>query len=94
MRPVERVHIGRASAMSQRLRTVSERHGYARRDRRELRAGVEELMVTAPFHVRDKQAPHFEQEPHTATAGRDVLWVPARLTATHQERHIDYAKQR
>ncbi|WP_236569950.1 hypothetical protein [Streptomyces mexicanus] len=23
---------------------------------------VEELMVTAPFHVRDKQVPHFERE--------------------------------
>lgn len=31
--------------------------------------------------------------PRTTAVGCDVLRVPARLTATHQERHIDYAKQ-
>jgi hypothetical protein len=72
---VERVDVGRAAALGQRLRSVSERHGvpvevderYGRVRAWVQRRGptlptVEELMVTAPFHVRDKQVPHFERE--------------------------------
>ncbi|MER6030656.1 hypothetical protein [Streptomyces sp. NPDC001851] len=75
MRSVERVDVGRAAALGQRLRSVSERHGvpvevderYGRVRAWVQRRGptlptVEELMVTAPFHVRDKQVPHFERE--------------------------------
>ena len=72
---MERVHVGRASALGRRLRIVSERHGYPvevderygrvrtwmRRRGAELPT-VEELMVTAPFHVRDKKVPHFERK--------------------------------
>ncbi|WP_329375762.1 hypothetical protein [Streptomyces sp. NBC_01483] len=75
MRSVERVHVGRASAVGRRLRTVSERHGYPvevderhgrvrtwmRRRESELPT-VEELMVTAPYHVQSKQVPRFERE--------------------------------
>ncbi|MGY9066911.1 hypothetical protein [Streptomyces sp. CAS3] len=63
------------AVLGRRLRSVSERHGVpAEVDERygRVRAWVcrrgpelptaEELMVTAPFHVRDKQVPHFERE--------------------------------
>ncbi|WP_369276031.1 hypothetical protein AB5J55_44405 [Streptomyces sp. R11] len=67
--------MGRASALGRRLRTVSERHGYPvgvdkrygrvrawmRRREAELPT-VEELMVTAPYHVQNKQVGHFERE--------------------------------
>ncbi|MGX1266995.1 hypothetical protein [Streptomyces phaeoluteigriseus] len=73
MRSVERVDVGRASALGRRLQSVSERHGvpvevderYGRvrawlQQRGPELPTVEELMVTAPFHVRDKKVPHFE----------------------------------
>ncbi|MEU0031777.1 hypothetical protein [Streptomyces sp. NPDC006335] len=75
MRSVERVHVGRAAALGRRLRTVAERHGYPVevderygrvrtwiRRREAVLPTVEELMVTAPYHVRDKQVPRFERE--------------------------------
>ncbi|MFH9016029.1 hypothetical protein ACH4C6_32210 [Streptomyces sp. NPDC017943] len=75
MRSVERVDVGRASALGRRLQSVSERRGvpvevderYGRVRAWVQRRGpalptVEELMVTAPFQVRDKKAPHFERE--------------------------------
>jgi hypothetical protein len=75
LRSVERVDAGRASALGRRLRSVSERHGvsvevdgrYGRVRAWVQRRGpelltVEELVGTAPFHVRDKQVPHFERE--------------------------------
>ncbi|MEU3282001.1 hypothetical protein [Streptomyces antibioticus] len=75
LRSVERVDVGRAAALGLRLRAVSERHGvpvevderYGRvrawmRRRGPERPTVEELLVTAPFHVRSKQVPHFERE--------------------------------
>ncbi|MGW3725359.1 hypothetical protein [Streptomyces sp. NPDC000851] len=75
LRSVERIDVGRASALGRRLRHVSERHGvpvelnerYGRvrawmRRRGQNRPTVEELMITAPFHVRSKQVPHFEKE--------------------------------
>lgn len=75
MRSVERVDVGRASALGRRLQSVSERHGvpvevderYGRVRAWVQRRGpalptVEELMVTAPFQIRDKKVPHFERE--------------------------------
>ncbi|SHH33901.1 hypothetical protein [Streptomyces sp. 3214.6] len=75
LRSVERVDVGRASALGRRLRSVSERRGipvevderYGRVRAWVQRRGlelptVEELMVTAPFHVRDKKVPHFERK--------------------------------
>lgn len=75
LRSVERVDVGRAAAPGRRLRAVSERHGvpvevdehYGRvrawmRRRGQDRPTVEELMVTAPFHARNKQVPHFEKK--------------------------------
>ncbi|MEV7872580.1 hypothetical protein AB0P17_42215 [Streptomyces sp. NPDC088124] len=75
MRSVERVRMGRSSALGRRLRAVSERHGrpveiderYGRVRTWMLRRGaelptVEELMVTAPYHVQSKQVPRFERE--------------------------------
>jgi hypothetical protein len=75
MRSVERIHMGRAAALGRRLRTVSEQHGYPvevdelyervrswmRRREAELPT-VEELMVTAPHHVQNKQVPRLERE--------------------------------
>ncbi|MFF4755243.1 hypothetical protein ACWD5R_35165 [Streptomyces sp. NPDC002514] len=75
MRSVERIDVGRASALGRRLQSVSERHSvpvevderYGRVRAWVQRRGpalptVEELMVTAPFQVRDKKVPHFERE--------------------------------
>ncbi|MFI7405971.1 hypothetical protein ACIBW9_36825 [Streptomyces sp. NPDC049541] len=75
LRSVERVDVGRAAVLGRRLRSVSERHGvsvevderYGRvrawvHRRGEGLPAVEELMVTAPFQVRDKKVPHFERE--------------------------------
>ncbi|MGV9934098.1 hypothetical protein ACWDY4_26535 [Streptomyces olivaceoviridis] len=75
LRSVERVDVGRAAVLGRRLRSVSERHGvpvevderYGRvrawvHRRGEGLPAVEELMVTAPYQVRDKQVPHFERE--------------------------------
>ncbi|WP_306192022.1 hypothetical protein [Streptomyces sp. MK5] len=75
MRSVERVDVGRASALGRRLQSASERRGVAVEvDERygRVRAWVqqrgpepptvEEVMVTAPFQVRDKKVPHFERE--------------------------------
>ncbi|MCW8382455.1 hypothetical protein [Streptomyces justiciae] len=66
---------GPAAVLGRRLRSVSERHGvpvevderYGRvrawvHRRGEGLPAVEELMVTAPFQVRDKQVPHLERE--------------------------------
>ncbi|MFF7358307.1 hypothetical protein ACFZA1_37625 [Streptomyces filipinensis] len=75
MRSVERVDVGRASTLGRRLQSVWERHGvpvevddrygrvraWVQRRGPELPA-VEELMVTAPFHVRDKRVPRFERK--------------------------------
>jgi hypothetical protein len=74
LRSVERVDVGRAAALGRRLRSVSARHGipvevderYGRVRAWVQRRGpslpaVEELMVTAPLYVRDKQVPHFER---------------------------------
>ncbi|MEU9412256.1 hypothetical protein AB0E08_42090 [Streptomyces sp. NPDC048281] len=74
LRSVERVDVGRASALGRRLRSVSARHGmpvefderYGRVRAWVQRRGpalptVEELMVTAPLYVRDKQVSHFER---------------------------------
>lgn len=49
-----------------------------------------ELMVTAPYDVQSKQVPRFERE----WSGASWRGVRRRLTATRQERHIDYTKQR
>ncbi|MFJ8313990.1 MULTISPECIES: hypothetical protein [unclassified Streptomyces] len=99
LRSVERVPVGRASALGRRLRTFSERHGYPvevderygrvrtwmRRRQSEL---LEEQLVTAPFHVESKQVQRFKRE-----WGRTRGGVSAgELTPSHQERHIDYTK--
>ncbi|MGW8729277.1 hypothetical protein ACWGNF_25010 [Streptomyces sp. NPDC055808] len=81
LRSVEQVDTGRASSLGRRLLSISERHGVpAEIDKRygRVRAWVqrrgptlptvEELLVTAPFQVRDKQVPHFER---TWAAHRD-----------------------
>ncbi|MGW2573008.1 hypothetical protein [Streptomyces sp. NPDC001537] len=65
----------RRDSLCRRLQRVSERHGvpvevderYGRVRAWVQRRGpalptVEELMVTAPFQVRDKKVPHFERE--------------------------------
>ncbi|CAL9676240.1 hypothetical protein SUDANB176_07794 (plasmid) [Streptomyces sp. enrichment culture] len=75
MRSTERVDIGRPQQLARRLITVSERHGVdvehdplygcARawlRPRREAWPMAEELFVTAPARVIDKQDKHFERE--------------------------------
>ncbi|MGK3943326.1 hypothetical protein ABK046_33415 [Streptomyces caeruleatus] len=75
LRSVQRVDVGRAAVLGRRLRSVSERHGvpvevdegYGRvrawvHQRGDGLPAVEELMVTAPFQVRNKQVPHFERE--------------------------------
>ncbi|MFD4604355.1 hypothetical protein ACFWPQ_40860 [Streptomyces sp. NPDC058464] len=74
LRSVETVDVGRASALGRRLRSISERHNipvevderYGRVRAWVQRRGpalptTEELMVTAPLYVRDKQVPHFER---------------------------------
>ncbi|MFF0386807.1 hypothetical protein [Streptomyces sp. NPDC004286] len=74
LRSVERIDVGRAAALGQRLRTVSERYGvpvevdarYGRvrswmRHRGPEWPTSEELMVTAPYQVKSKQVPHFEK---------------------------------
>jgi hypothetical protein len=75
MRSTERLDIGRPQQLARRLITVSERHGvdvehdplYGRarawlRPRREAWPMAEELFVTAPARVIDKQDKHFERE--------------------------------
>ncbi|MEV5358189.1 hypothetical protein [Streptomyces sp. NPDC052693] len=75
MRSTERVDLGRPHQLAQRLITVSERHGidvehdqrYGRarawlRPRRENWPMAEELFVTAPARVIDKQDDAFERE--------------------------------
>ncbi|MEW2078124.1 hypothetical protein AB0941_31770 [Streptomyces sp. NPDC013433] len=75
MRSTERVDIGRPRQLARRLITVSERHGvdvehdplYGRarawlRPRREAWPMAEELFVTAPARVIDKQDKCFERE--------------------------------
>ncbi|MGW6144293.1 hypothetical protein [Streptomyces sp. NPDC055140] len=70
--------------MGRRLRTVSERHGYPvevderygrvrtwRRRRESELPTVEELMLTAPHHVQNKQVPRFERQ-WRAASWRDV----------------------
>ncbi|MFF1276962.1 hypothetical protein ACFVZC_26665 [Streptomyces marokkonensis] len=75
MRSTERLNTGRPQQLARRLITVSERHGidvehdplYGRarawlRPRREAWPMAEELFVTAPARVIDKQEDTFEQE--------------------------------
>ncbi|USQ85895.1 hypothetical protein NFX46_20460 [Streptomyces phaeoluteigriseus] len=82
MRSVERVDTGSSRQLARRLITVSERHGidvehdplYGRarawlRPRREAWPMAEELFVTAPARVIDKQEDTFEQEWHTLLSG-------------------------
>ncbi|MFZ4185532.1 hypothetical protein ACOZCG_31235 [Streptomyces pseudogriseolus] len=82
MRSTERVDIGRPQQLAQRLITVSERHGvdvehdplYGRarawlRPRRATWPMAEELFVTAPARVIDKQDKHFEREWRALLAG-------------------------
>ncbi|MGC0212002.1 hypothetical protein [Streptomyces levis] len=82
MRSTERVDLGRPQQLAQRLITVSERHGidverdqrYGRarawlRPRRENWPMAEELFVTAPARVIDKQDDAFEREWHALLSG-------------------------
>ncbi|WP_369153887.1 hypothetical protein [Streptomyces sp. R02] len=82
MRSTECLDIGRPQQLAQRLITVSERHGvdvehdplYGRarawlRPRREAWPMAEELFVTAPARVIDKQDMHFEREWHALLSG-------------------------
>ncbi|MFJ3445962.1 hypothetical protein ACIPM2_32865 [Streptomyces sp. NPDC086081] len=82
MRSTERVDLGRPHQLAQRLITVSERHGidvehdplYERarawlRPRRENWPMAEELFVTAPARVIDKQDAAFEREWHALLSG-------------------------
>ncbi|MFI9040930.1 hypothetical protein [Streptomyces sp. NPDC053726] len=75
MRSTERVDLGRPQQLARRLATVSEQHGvavehdpaYGRartwvRPRGETWPMAEELFVTAPAHVVDKQDQHFERD--------------------------------
>ncbi|MGW5136779.1 hypothetical protein [Streptomyces sp. NPDC004135] len=82
MRSTERVDLGRPHQLAQRLISVSERHGidvehdplYGRarawlRPRRENWPMAEELFVTAPARVIDKQDDAFEREWHALLSG-------------------------
>lgn len=82
MRSIERVDTGRSRQLARRLITVSDRHGidvehdplYGRarawlRPRREAWPMAEELFVTAPARVIDKQEDTFEQEWHALLSG-------------------------
>ncbi|MFF8676167.1 hypothetical protein [Streptomyces sp. NPDC015242] len=82
MRSTERIDLGRPQRLAQRLISVSERHGidverdplYGRarawlRPRRENWPMAEELLVTAPARVIDKQDDAFEREWHALLSG-------------------------
>ncbi|MER8226496.1 hypothetical protein ABTZ58_39665 [Streptomyces sp. NPDC094143] len=82
MRSTERVDLGRPQQLAERLDTVSERHGidvmhdplYGRarawlRPRRENWPMAEELFVTAPARVINKQDDAFEREWHALLSG-------------------------